>query len=149
MISEKKRQYLRDYYKNNKHRRKKRTPEKQAEYNATRRERYKNDDAMRKYYVAMTAEWRRNNPGKRNISDRLRMYGLTDEAFMRLMEKQDNKCGICQTLFGNKVKMHVDHDHKTGLVRGILCGHCNLGIGKFGDSPEHLRAAAAYLERNV
>lgn len=43
--------------------------------------------------------------------------------------------------------MHVDHDHNTGHIRGILCQACNVTLGKMNDSPELLRAAAAYLEK--
>lgn len=41
--------------------------------------------------------------------------------------------------------MHVDHDHATGAIRGVLCLNCNQGIGKFGDDPDLLRRAAVYL----
>ena len=59
-------------------------------------------------------------------------------------EKQGGTCAICRT----KPAVHVDHDHATGRVRGILCFACNRGLGKVGDSVEVLRAMIAYLCEN-
>lgn len=64
-------------------------------------------------------------------------------------------CEICGTPFiterngeqkRNKWK-HLDHNHKTGKIRGVLCGHCNSGLGMFRDNPELLQAAVEYLKR--
>lgn len=76
-------------------------------------------------------------------------YGISPEEFDAMLAAQGGGCAICGTTewMGNGKVPHVDHDHATGRIRGILCGNCNLGIGKLGDDPVRLRAAAAYLER--
>lgn len=79
-------------------------------------------------------------------------YSLSLDAFNSMKQSQHGKCMICSMEFSEKThredSCHVDHDHKTGKVRGLLCGACNMGIGKFKDTPELLRNAALYLERN-
>jgi hypothetical protein len=68
-----------------------------------------------------------------------------------MLERQGNKCALCrQDWHGFSTSKgdlpHVDHCHRTGKVRGILCGNCNTALGRFGDDPGKLRAAIAYLE---
>ena len=69
-----------------------------------------------------------------------------------MLEDQEGQCFICLSSisFGtrgySKNSANVDHDHKTGKVRGILCGHCNSMLGHSFDNPEVLRRAAEYLE---
>lgn len=70
-------------------------------------------------------------------------YGLTVEAFERLLEEFDGKCGICRR---TSQRLVVDHDHETGAVRGILCVKCNVSLGAFGDSIRGLKTAIAYLK---
>lgn len=73
-----------------------------------------------------------------------RKYGLTIEAFDALLVEQRYRCRICldRLLIDTT---HVDHDHKTNVVRGLLCTNCNLGLGLFRDDPIRLRMALAYL----
>jgi hypothetical protein len=82
---------------------------------------------------------------------RLRKYGLSRVAFSGLYAEQNGRCAVCSRLLvprGDQARQpHVDHDHKSGKVRGLLCGSCNRGIGLFKDRPTTLRAAATYLER--
>lgn len=71
-------------------------------------------------------------------------YDLTVEQVEEMAAKG---CAICGTVEwnGRHKRPHVDHDHKTGRVRGILCSECNTGLGKFKDDPTILEAALAYL----
>lgn len=71
----------------------------------------------------------------------LRQYNLTPEELQALVEKQEAKCAIC----GRESSLVVDHDHKTGSVRGLLCSPCNIAIGLFGDNISYLHNAVAYL----
>jgi hypothetical protein len=78
-------------------------------------------------------------------SRRQEKYGLTRQE-LELLLAQNEQCAICGGDWDAKGP-HVDHDHATGRLRGILCGNCNNGLGRFHDDPARLRAAAAYLER--
>ncbi|WP_171118656.1 MULTISPECIES: endonuclease VII domain-containing protein [Streptomyces] len=71
-----------------------------------------------------------------------RHYGLTEAERDELVASQKGLCVICL----KAPPVHVDHCHKTGRVRGVLCFNCNSAIGKLGDDPDAVRRAAAYLE---
>lgn len=73
-----------------------------------------------------------------------RSYGLTPEQVAEMSRKQDSLCAIC----GDKPGTFIDHCHKTGKVRELLCSTCNLGIGQLQDSTRILMAAVAYLEKH-
>jgi len=78
----------------------------------------------------------------------LRAYGLTLADYDRMHAEQDGRCAICgRTDAGRHLQAHfsVDHCHDTGVVRGLLCHPCNLGIGYLQDDPTIMRAAAAYV----
>lgn len=74
-----------------------------------------------------------------------RKYGLTQTELRDLVEQQGRVCVICLAA----VPEHVDHDHATGAVRGVLCFSCNAALGQFKDRPDAMRRAAAYVEGNV
>jgi len=77
----------------------------------------------------------------------LERYGLTPEDYDRLLRDQNGVCVICGRPPQRK-RLHVDHDHETGVVRGLLCYRCNTGIGLFGDSVDRLLGAAHYLQQH-
>lgn len=95
------------------------------------------------------AAWREKNPGKVKAMLRRhnlkRYYGLTPEGYQELLDRQGGGCAICTGDNGDH-HLAVDHCHKTGQVRGLLCDNCNQALGKLKDSPTLLRAAIAYLE---
>lgn len=76
------------------------------------------------------------------------LYGVTPERFLQMRAEQGGRCAVCRSdeWRGKGNSPHVDHDHVSGAVRGLLCGNCNNGLGNFGDDPARLRAAAAYVE---
>jgi len=92
-------------------------------------------------YIEQHREARRRNTLKY-------MYGLTTENYEQLYLKLNGKCAICGKPEQRKSSSHlcVDHCHKTGKIRGLLCHKCNSGIGKLNDDVELLKKAISYLE---
>lgn len=73
-------------------------------------------------------------------------YGIDENTYQQMLTDQNNRCKICDCDLDSKLRKHIDHCHKTGKVRSILCINCNSGIGIFWDDPVMLRRAADYLE---
>ena len=71
-------------------------------------------------------------------------YGITRKQFDFMLKAQDYKCAICGKEITDQ-EPHIDHDHNTGKVRGLLCGKCNTALGLFGDDPSLLNKAVQYL----
>ncbi|MGW4225581.1 endonuclease VII domain-containing protein [Streptomyces bauhiniae] len=104
------------------------------------------------------AEWHRNATASDGLStsckacraakgraDHLkRQYGITEAERDAMIASQRGLCVICL----DAPAVHVDHCHKTGRVRGVLCFNCNSGLGLLRDDPDTARRAAAYLEGN-
>ena len=74
-------------------------------------------------------------------------YGLTHEDYLRLLKEQDGKCAICRTDNPRQRSehFHIDHNHETGEIRGLLCSPCNQGLGYFQENVEVMAKAIAYL----
>lgn len=94
----------------------------------------RNRKLQRTKYRQARADWRRKHK-----------YGLTRSEFRTMLGKQEGLCAICTAVLGSGHKTHIDHDHATGTVRALLCGHCNKGLGSFRDNPALLTGAVAYL----
>jgi len=97
----------------------------------------------------------RSPDGKLSYETRKKLakWGLTESEYEKLYESQDGVCAICnlpETALGSNKnssvkRLSVDHNHKTGTIRGLLCGNCNTGIGLLQDSVENLQKAIDYL----
>lgn len=77
-------------------------------------------------------------------------FGITVDEYENLLQKQDNRCAICgkySTIKGQRLA--IDHNHLTKKVRGLLCHHCNVGIGYMRENIQTLKNAIEYLERNT
>jgi hypothetical protein len=111
----------------------------------------KNDTEWRNAQVEKSRQYKILHPEKYKQSVRNSVlkakYGMTTEDYEALFDSQGRLCAVCKSPksrgFG---RMHVDHCHKTGNVRGILCQPCNTSLGKCNDDPEILRKLAEYLE---
>jgi len=115
-------------------------------------------EEQRKAQHARSEAWKKNNPrAYRRIllsRDLTKNFGMTLEEYEKKLEEQKHCCAICgrkETLSSNKKtadRLSVDHDHKTKRCRGLICHHCNRGLGLFRDDPEVLEKAAAYLRKH-
>jgi hypothetical protein len=96
----------------------------------------------KKRVLARNRIWRRNNKKRRaELQWRYRGIDLTYSKYLSELKKQKGKCKIC----GDKMKRpNVDHDHKTGLYRGLLCIPCNVGLGVYERKKNLFKK---YLER--
>ena len=74
---------------------------------------------------------------------RVKKYGMGKAEYYELLDAQEGVCAICK---GVERDFMVDHCHKTGVIRGLLCRKCNTGLGMFDDVPNLLRQAADYLD---
>lgn len=110
---------------------------------------YQREYARRPKRKQQIREYQRTDAGRRVQwkSKLFSKYGLTEAAYAALVESQGGKCAVCQDPLVSTRHTHVDHCHKTGVVRGILCHNCNRALGAARDSPVILRGLIAYLGR--
>ena len=90
------------------------------------------------------------NPERQHNNYLKSKYGITLAEYDDMLEAQGGCCKICRgSSPGNgKGRFSVDHNHETNEVRALLCNRCNVGLGKFRDSPALLRQAADYLKEH-
>jgi hypothetical protein len=80
--------------------------------------------------------------------NRFKRFGVTPEQFAQRVAGQGG-CAVCRTTAPRgKNAWHLDHEHQTGRIRGVLCLTCNIAVGMLHDDPARARAAAEYLERH-
>lgn len=120
---------------------------------------YKGRKLCKDCHNSATNKWRKENPEKAKIirakwyhKNKVyhkeyhlkNEYNVSLELYNKLVKNQDFKCLICK----HESVLEVDHCHKTGKIRGLLCHQCNVGLGYFKDNIDNLIAAQKYLETN-
>jgi hypothetical protein len=115
-------------------------------------DKYENDPDYRQKKIDSAKAWQTLHPAKSRARKRMWASGWTQERFDAAWKSQRGRCAICSVPMVEQGRgsnaVHSDHDHETGTVRGLLCAHCNRGLGSFSDSPDILRLAALYLEKH-
>lgn len=116
-------------------------------------------------YIDRVKKWQQENPERlneyrreyrqrpeRKAADRegylKRKYGMTLADYKRMFEAQGGVCAICGEARPEERTLHVDHDHATRVIRGLLCFRCNQAIGSLQEDHEIFQAAADYLDRD-
>lgn len=96
-------------------------------------------------------EYKRYNTNRRKVIDRVtegnlkRLYSLTKQGYFDLLKNQQGVCAICHRENISGYRLAVDHDHKTGKVRGLLCNLCNKAIDRVDNVPNWFLSAQTYL----
>lgn len=107
-------------------------------------------DANRERFLAYQSRY--NERPSRKARDReghlRRKFGITQGDYEAMLEAQGAGCAICGDPPPDGVSLHVDHDHDTGVVRGLLCIRCNNALGALRESDELLLRGAAYVGRD-
>lgn len=103
--------------------------------------RAKNRDYMKTYIKSEAGKTsQRKHKLKKN-------YGISESQYNEMLELQNYSCACCKASEpGGRGRWHVDHCHVSGLVRGLLCHSCNIGIGHLGDSVDGVEKALIYLK---
>jgi len=111
-----------------------------------------NKEKVRAYYREYSKVWRKNNPERRRAIKRKydlkRAYGMTEDQYNFMLQAQNNCCDICKKESSRTKKLHIDHCHKTGKIRGLLCSNCNTTLGLVKESLEILQSIANYLRKS-
>lgn len=105
-------------------------------------ERRKRNRERTKAIYASSEHYRR----QQKSSKLFKAYSITLEQYEEFSAAFDNKCHLCGNSCASGRRLAVDHNHKTGLIRGLLCINCNKGIGNFKDDISLLEKAIEYLK---
>jgi len=107
-------------------------------------------ETHRKEINARSNLYSHNHRKQKKENELKRRYGLSITEYNNLLLSQDNRCAICGQFLDltNPRDICIDHNHQTGVIRGILCHKCNLAIGLLRDNPEYTNNATIYLKRS-
>ena len=109
---------------------------------------YEKNPSKRLEYVN---RWQSKNPDHSRNSRLKRTYGITSEQYDHMIDEQGGLCAICKSDSPNTKhgKWHIDHNHETGNIRGLLCHNCNVSLGLVKDDASILLSMVAYLQEGA
>ena len=109
----------------------------------------KNRNTCKPCKARATRLWRSQNKEKMRAYSYRKLYGVSMQEYNQMLTAQGGKCAVCGGEQSSSRCKHlaIDHDHKTGATRGLLCDNCNRGIGHLQDDIGQLQKAIAYLEK--
>jgi hypothetical protein len=117
-----------------------------AKAKAWREENYERHIAQRREYRAKN----RDELNRKKRERRIKAYGLSLEEYQRRLSSQGNRCAICtRKPADGRRKLVIDHCHKTGKVRGLICNECNWAIGLISDNPVIAIRISKYLHKHA
>ena len=105
-------------------------------------------DAHREENKRYKQDWTAKQDPLYNRIRNLKKYGLTIASYDELLQRQNGVCFICQQPPKKDKNLHVDHNHKTGNVRGLLCFRCNFGLSFFGEDEGNITRLYDYICKN-
>lgn len=107
-------------------------------------------------YRQWQRDWRKQNLEKCRLKDIVKKHNVSYEEYMEMINRQNGLCAICglketrkSRTKGELCRLVVDHDHKTDIIRELLCHNCNTGLGKFKDDINLLKKTILYLEKHA
>lgn len=110
-------------------------------------QRTRQDDTMQPIETETQTETAPLDRAREVLSAHLwRAYRVSLKSYDRAVENQDGRCAVCRELPRDGQRLHVDHDHETGKVRGLLCGGCNSALGQMKERPDAICRLAAYAD---
>ena len=118
-------------------------------HNKMQREKYNSDPEAKVKRQLRAGRRKSANPEAQRRAELKRLYGITLEQYVEMFVAQGEVCAICKEKCPTKKSLSVDHNHETGIVRGLLCNRCNRALGMFQDNPALLIRAAEYLSSPV
>ena len=138
----------------------------EIEFSFVSKEKSKRRNTCKKCVSETYKEWVKRNPEKvketwrrasnkhhkkysefKNLKRRILNVGITEDEYVAMLSRQNGKCKICNVaeIDSPKHRLNIDHCHKSGVVRGLLCSKCNTALGLMDDDTERLKSAINYL----
>ena len=104
----------------------------------------RSQERSKQYYASSELKERAYQSSRKSLLKN--RYGITEIKYEEMLKSQHGRCGICKK--ESSKKLNIDHNHKTNVVRGLLCWDCNIALGKFKDNLNIIKNAVKYMEEH-